>query len=103
RTQNLDGAIRVDAVRSAAVGDVFLVLWKILQAALQGIDGYRERAGDVAGDIFAGRTGVEDEDVARSRAREQLLHRDELGVRAIAEVVPDQPLEIGESPFGHLA
>src|SRR5207249_624894 len=60
-SQDVHRMIRVDAVRPAAVGDVLVVFRKLPEAALELVDGDGDRAGNVAGDVLACGSGIEND------------------------------------------
>src|SRR5439155_16011883 len=100
RSQNLDRAIGVHAIRAAAVRDVLFFLRELTQSSLEIVNRHRESAGDVAGSIFVRGPRIEDDDLVRSGALQELVHLDELGIRTIAEVLADQAIQVGELTFG---
>ena len=103
RSQDVDGAIGVHAVRAAAVRDVLFPFGKLTQSSLEIIDGYGNRTGNVAGGILAGGPGVEHDHIVRSSAFQELVDLHRLGVRAIAEMLTDQPFQVCESMLGDSA
>src|SRR5204863_3259183 len=103
RTQQFDGAVRVDAIRAPAVRDVSLVLWKLPETTLQLVDRNGNSTGDVPRRILVRRPRVQDDDVPRTRTSQQIGYRDRLGIRALAEVFADQAVELGAPPRGDRA
>ena len=99
-SQELDGTIGVDAVRSATVGDVFLVLWQPAQPAFQLGDGDRDRASDVSRGVFVGGAGIEHDDVAATKTGHQVLEGHRLGVGPVAKFLTDQALEVSQPTLG---
>jgi hypothetical protein len=63
-------------------------------------DRHRNRAGDMAGFVFVRGTRIQNDDVGGPRPLEQFLHRDRLA-RAVAKVIPHEPIEFGQSALGH--
>ena len=98
-SQNLDRAIGVHAIRSAAVRDVFFSLRELAQALLQIVDWHRERTRDVAGGILVRRPGIQNDHLIRSRAFQELVHFHEFGIGAIAKVLTDETFQVGELVF----
>jgi len=90
RTQDLDGAIRVHAVGSPAVSDVLISLGKLAQPSLEIVDWDRNRAGNMTGGILRRRPRIENDDTLRPSAFQELIHPHSVGVRAPAEMLPDQ-------------
>ena len=98
-SEEFDGTVGVHAVRPATVGHVFLAFGESLQASLKMVDRHRDCPGDVAGDVLAGRPGVVNDDLVRSRPFEQFGHRHGFGVRTVAEVFADEPFELRQPTF----
>ena len=93
--------VGIDAVRPAAVRDVFLVFRKQPEATLEFVDRDGNRAGNMPGDVFARGPRIEHYYLVRSCASQQFLHTDSLGVRSIPKMIANQPIELGQAVLGH--
>src|SRR5437867_2782680 len=96
-TKQFDGTIGVDAVRPATVGHVLLPLRELLQASLEIVDRHRNRARNMAGQVLARWPGVENHDLLRPSALEQVRHRYAFGVGPIAKMLLNQSFEFREA------
>jgi hypothetical protein len=100
RSQNLDGAIRIHAIRSATIRDVLSFPWKLPQLFLKVVHRYRDRTCDMAGGILVRRSGIEHHDSSGSQSFQQLVELDWLCLGAISEMLANKAFEIGEPVFG---
>ena len=100
RSQNLDRAVGVHAIGTAAVRDVLFFFRELTQSSLEIADRHRGSARDVAGGILVRRPGIQHDDFVRSRAFQELVHFDQISIGTIAEMLPDETLQIGELMFG---
>ncbi len=103
-SQDLDGAIRVHAVGSAAVRRRILPLGQATQLLLQRIDWKGERASNVTGGVFVCGPGIEHDDILRPRSFQEVAHLHGLGVasgrrNARERDVPSRRADVRQ-PFG---
>lgn len=70
---------------------------------MQVVDRHRDGAGNMAGRVFAGGAGIDDDHALRTCQLQQLVHRYRLGIAAIAEVLQHDPLEIRQASLGNRA
>src|SRR5689334_20771233 len=101
RLEDLDGTIRIDAVRAPAVGNVGLLPGKLLQALLEIVHRHRERSWDVTGGVLPRRPRVQNNDVAGAPAPQQLLNGNRLGLGAAHELLAHDPLQLREPALGN--
>jgi len=78
-SQQLDGLIRVDAVRSPTVRDELLARRQALLALMQFIDRDGQRARNVTGGEFVHGAGIENHHVIAACQRQQIVHGHRFG------------------------
>ena len=80
-------AVGVYAIRTTAVGDVFLAFRQFLETTLYLIDRYRDCPWNVSRHVFARGPGIEHDDLVRTCQLQQFVHGDRLGTASFAKVL----------------
>jgi sigma-54 dependent transcriptional regulator, acetoin dehydrogenase operon transcriptional activator AcoR len=92
--EEFHGAIGVDAVRPATIGDVLPIFGQRAESRLQLVDRDRDCTSDVSGLVLVRGASIENDDILRANAREEVLHPHRFRSRSVAEILGDEPFEV---------